>query len=86
MTNCGLGCWEKLYHGENVQPWGRPPEGLGEPAFLEGVQISAGQSHGRPDVALGVIQDGIESDFQRSLPAKYSWDDNLPVGICCGKT
>lgn len=44
-------------------------------------------NHSRPDLALGIIQeDGIESDFQKSLPAKSSWDDNLPVGICCGES
>lgn len=43
MANCGLGCWEKLHHGGDVQPWGRSPEGLGEPPSLEGVQVSARQ-------------------------------------------
>lgn len=68
IANCGWECWEKLHHGETVQPWSRSPEGLGETLSLKGVQISAGQSHSRPDLALSLIQeDGIQSDFQRSL-------------------
>lgn len=48
-----------------MQPWGRSLEGLGELPCLERVQVSAGQSHSRPDLALAIIQEhGIESPFQ----------------------
>lgn len=72
-----------LHHEEDVYPWGRSPEGLEEPLSLEWVQVSARQ---QTWLSTGSHQEeGIDRDFQRSLPAKHSWDDNLPAGIHCGK-
>lgn len=82
-----VGMWKNFIVGKMCSPGAEHQRDLGEPPPLEGVQVSAGQSHSRPDLALAIIQEnGIMSDFQRSLPAKSSWDDNLPAGICCGKT
>lgn len=66
--------------GEGMQPWGRSPEGLGEPPSLEKVQVSAWQSHSWPDLSLAIVAfwaGGWNRDFQKSPPTKYSYVDNL---------
>lgn len=70
----------RLDAGEGMRPWDRSPEGLGELPSLERVQVFARPSHSWPVLSLAIIAfwaGGWNRDFKKSLPTKYSYDDNL---------